>query len=87
MRIEMNFKGLSGWLALGALAMTIAGPVSRPAYASSQPEATEVKTGDQKPVQAADKDVVTVALATPAPDWFLYRRSHWSRIRLRGPDL
>jgi len=47
MRIEMNFKGLSGWLALGALAMTIAGPVSRPAYASSQPEATEVKTGDQ----------------------------------------
>jgi len=66
MLIELNFKRLSGWLALGALAMTIAGP----AYASSQPAAIqEEKTGDHSPVQqVADKDAVLVAVAAPAPE-------------------
>jgi outer membrane immunogenic protein len=49
--------------------VTIGGPISRPAYASSQlATSTEEKAADQKAVQqAADKDVVLVALATPAP--------------------
>src|SRR6266567_237982 len=66
MLIELNFKRLSGWLALGALAMTIAGP----AYASSQPAAIqEEKTGDHSPVQqVADKDAVLVAVVAPAPE-------------------
>lgn len=68
MSIEMNSKKLSGWLALGALALTIGGPISRSAYASSPAASQDEKTTDQKAVQqAADKDVVLVALAAPAP--------------------
>src|SRR6266481_8541780 len=68
MSIEMNSKRLSGCLALGALALTIGGPISRSAYAASPAASQDEKTTDQKAVQqAADKDVVLVALAAPAP--------------------
>ncbi len=62
MRKNKNFKGFSGWLTLGALVVTIAGP----AYASGQ-QAIEEKTDPKAVQQAADKNVVLVALATPAP--------------------
>src|SRR6266852_6309637 len=59
MRIDKNFK-FSGWLALGALAMTIAGP----AYASGQ-QAVEDKSEQKLTQQAPDKDAVLIALAAP----------------------
>jgi len=67
--IEMNFKRLSSWLALGALALTIGGPISHSAYASSQPAASqEQKMDDQKAgEQAAGKDPVLIAFAAPGP--------------------
>src|SRR5882724_2195969 len=59
MRIELNFKGLSGWLAVGALATTLA-------VSASGQQATNQDKTDQKTVQtASDKDVVLVAVATP----------------------
>lgn len=62
MRIYKNFKGFSGWLALGALAMTVAGPV----YASGQ-QTVEEKSDQKLVQQSPDKDVVLVAFAKPAP--------------------
>ncbi len=62
MRIYKNFKGFSGWLALGALAMTVSGSVT----ASGQ-QAVEEKS-EQKVVQPSlGKDAVLVALAKPVP--------------------
>lgn len=65
----MNFDKLSRWIALAVLALSVALPISLPAYAAGQSQMNQEAKVDQQAGQqpAVSNDVVLVTLTEPDP--------------------